>query len=118
MAVKKAMELKYPNLYRRNPKNIGYHTNKQTRPILWGELIEAVATRSVMIFSEKGLKEFYNVQKEPKTGKIVSSMHDDYPTACGIAWQMRNFAFQSRLNNPEDALGRKRRRRSSRYLWS
>jgi hypothetical protein len=58
-------------------------------------MIEAVATRLLIIPSLEGLSQFYTVIRNPKkNGRIEAQegAHDDYPLAVGIAWQLRRFA--------------------------
>lgn len=85
--VRKALDLQYPSLYKRNENHVGWTTLKNTRAILWGDLIESTNSRSMTIFNKAGLSQYYNVQKDPKTGRIVSAKHDDYPMAVGLALQ-------------------------------
>lgn len=102
LTLKKAQELKYPRLYeRRNPQGklsgkIGWRTDGRTRTVLWGELIEAVRDRLVIIPSKTGLNQFTSVIRNPdKDGRIEGMVgtHDDYPMAVGLAWQMRKEAY-------------------------
>ena len=102
LTLKKAQELKYPRLYeRRNPQGklsgkIGWRTDGRTRTVLWGELIEAVRDRLVIIPSKAGLNQFTSVIRNPdKDGRIEGMVgtHDDYPMAVGLAWQMRKEAY-------------------------
>lgn len=98
----KAEELKYPRLYEpRNASGLpsgkkGWHTNSGTRPVLWGELIEAVRERLITISSQNGLSQFMTVIRNPeKDGRIEAMVgtHDDYPMAVGLAWNIRSEAY-------------------------
>ena len=96
LVIRKAQELEYPKLYERKSGYVGWHTNEKSRFLLWGELIEAVRERLVVILSEKGLQEFFSVIKNAdKNGRIeaMTGRHDDYPLAVGLAWQMRKEAY-------------------------
>ena len=103
LTITKAEELKYPRLYDPRKPNgqlsgkKGWHTNAKTRPLLWGELIEAVRERLVTIPSKQGLSQFTSVIRNPdKDGRIEAMVgtHDDYPMAAGLAWQMRKEAYR------------------------
>jgi hypothetical protein len=105
LAVRKAQELGYPRLY--EPKNkggkptgrVGWDTNALTRPLMWGELIDAVKQRLINILSARGLEEFSAVIRNPdKEGRIeaMRGANDDYPTSAAIAFQMRHHAYGGR----------------------
>jgi hypothetical protein len=103
LTVTKAKELKYPRLFeRRNASGqpsgkAGFRTDSRSRPILWGELIEAIRERLVIIPSKQGLSQFASVIRNPdKEGRIEGMVgtHDDYPMAVGLAWQMRKEAYR------------------------
>jgi hypothetical protein len=101
LVLRKAQELGYKNLFHRewikNPSknlNPGWHTDETTRWLLWGELIEAVQARQIIIPNKAGLGEFFTVIRNPDKGGKIEGMegtHDDYPMATGIAWQMRKY---------------------------
>ena len=115
-----AKRMGYPNLYYRTPREIrphgtategivGFHTGpgiSGTRVILWGELIEAVRARLLVIPSKEGLAQFFTVIRNPaKDGKIeaIQGGHDDYPMAVGIAGQVQKSArvvFRRRRGRP------------------
>ena len=104
LTVKKAEELKYPHLYERRTATgqpsgkKGWHTDSRSRPLLWGELIEAIRERLITIPSKEGLSQFTSVIRNPdKDGRIEAMVgtHDDYPMAVGLAWQMRKEAYRS-----------------------
>ncbi len=103
LTVTKAKELKYPRLYERKNSagqpsgKAGWRTDSRSRPILWGEIIEAVRERLVTIPSKAGLNQFASVIRNPdKDGRIEGMVgtHDDYPMAVGLAWQMRKEAYR------------------------
>jgi hypothetical protein len=105
LVVRKAQELGYGRLY--EPVNrqgkptgrVGWDTNSLTRPLLWGELIDATNNRLLVLLSKLGLAEFSDVIRNPDSeGRIeaVAGGHDDYPMAVGIAWQMRKHAYDGR----------------------
>lgn len=108
LAIRRAQELEYPNLYERlrpgkTPSGAsvqvtrpGWHTDEKTRYVLWGELIQAIKDRLIVIPNREGLIQFTSVIRNPeKNGRIeaMSGAHDDYPLAVGIAWQMRKEAY-------------------------
>ena len=108
LAIRRAQELEYPNLYERlrpgkSPSGAavrvmrpGWHTDEKTRYILWGELIQAVKDRLIVVPNKDGLSQFTSVIRNPeKNGRIegMTGAHDDYPLAVGIAWQMRKEAY-------------------------
>jgi hypothetical protein len=62
---------------------------------LYGELIEAIKQRLVILFSKDGIGDFMSVIRNPdKNGRIeaIEGGNDDYPIAVGIAWQLRKDA--------------------------
>lgn len=101
LVIRKAQELGYKNLFcrdwlkdRTKSDNPGWHTDEKTRYFLWGELIEAIQSRLIIILSKDGLAQFFTVIRNPdKQGRIegMEGTHDDYPLAVGIAWQMRKY---------------------------
>jgi hypothetical protein len=105
LAIRRAQELEYPNLYERlrpgrtsgtQVMRPGWHTDEKTRYILWGELIQAVKDRLIVIPNREGLIQFTSVIRNPDKGGRIEAMtgaHDDYPLAVGIAWQMRKEAY-------------------------
>ena len=103
LVVKKAQELGYTRLFEPETKTgkptgrVGWDTNSITRPLLWGELIDAIKQRLLIIPSKAGLAEFSGVIRNPhKEGRIeaMPGAHDDYPMAVGIAYQMRHHAYR------------------------
>ena len=116
LTIRKAEALLYPNLYKRDSNHVGWRTTIKTRPMLWGELVEMTNSRALVVFAEDGLKHFYNVARDPKTGKIVSMKHDDYPMAVGLALQMREFAVSSTAP-AKKAMPWDQKRRYAYYKW-
>jgi hypothetical protein len=120
LTISTAREARYPHLYYRDDDKCGWHTDERSRYVLWGELIEAVADRLVVIPNQVGLDQFFSVIRNPKkNGRIEGQLgaHDDYPLAVGIAWQLRRFAQASGRNvyGPQESgwkriLGRNRNR--------
>jgi len=103
MVIRKAQEMEYTNLYERSKGNAGWHTGEHNRYMLWGELMEAVHTRSITVLSKVGLKQFYSVIRNPDKGGRIEAMtgtKDDYPFAFGGAWQMRKYAYDNRIIRP------------------
>ena len=113
LTVNKARDLGYPYLYKRTDTHLGWRTTMKSRTILWGELIEATNSRGMVVFNQAGLRQYYNVQKDPRNGRIVSALHDDYPMAVGLALQMRDLAYVSSGSD----LPRMMRRRQVAARW-
>ena len=103
MVIDKAQALEYDNLYERSEDVFGWFTTEGSRFILWGEIMEAVTTRSVTVYSKVGLGQYVNVIKNPKKfGRIegMEGTHDDYPFACGGALQIAKHVYESRIVQP------------------
>jgi hypothetical protein len=103
ITIKAVQRERYPRLYYRttgtNKREVGWHTDERSRYMLWGDLIEAVNGRLFTVFNADGLTQFYSVIRDPDHGGRIGAMegaHDDYPTALGIAWQVRGNATVSR----------------------
>ena len=101
LTIRKAEELGYTNLSERQTPSgqdsgiHGWHTDERTRNLLYGELIEAIKQRLVILFSKDGIGDFMSVIRNPdKNGRIeaIEGGNDDYPIAVGIAWQLRKDA--------------------------
>ena len=92
--VRKAQDENYPRLYKRKTgrgsMQIGWHTDRRSRRILWTDLREAVAARQLIIPNKMGLSQFYTVIRDPVHDSVgaMSGANDDYPVAVGIALQM------------------------------
>ena len=120
LTISTAREARYPHLYYRDEDKCGWHTDERSRYILWGELIEAVTDRLIVVPSQDGIDQFYSVIRNPKkNGRIEGQVgaHDDYPLTVGIAWQLRRFAQSTGrdLYGPQESgwkriLGRNRNR--------
>ena len=71
----------------------GWHTDGKTRWELWGDLRVAInQARQIVITNRSGLAQFASVILNPEKGgrpEALEGENDDYPTAVGIAWQMR-----------------------------
>ena len=97
--IKMAERIRYPRLYKRRTSKrkskLGWHTDGSNRHVMWGELAEAVRNRHIVIPNRNGLQQFYSVIQDPHTRRpeAMKGAHDDYPTACAIAWQMRDAAY-------------------------
>lgn len=93
-AIEAAERASYRNLYKRKQGNgrvLGWLTNANTRDPMWDGLIAAVRTRACWVPSEDGLLQFYACMRDPKNQRVEAQQgaHDDYPTACAIAWAIR-----------------------------
>jgi len=97
--IKAAEDQRYPRIYRRKKgkvkaKEAGWHTDGVSRWQLWGELIEAT-NAGLIIPNETGLNQFFSViinKEKNDRPEAMRGANDDYPTAVGIAWQMRKYA--------------------------
>ena len=94
-----AKRLRYPHLYHQENdpnKPEGWHTDAKNRPVLWGELQEAVKAGHLRIWNEQGLAQFYDVIKNVDHGgriEAIAGGHDDYPFAVGGCWQLRDKVY-------------------------
>lgn len=71
----------------------GFHTGEKTRFALWGGLIPAINNGQITICNKEGIKQFYDVIRNPKkNGKIEAPppKHDDYPMMVGICWAKKD----------------------------
>ena len=71
----------------------GWHTDKKSRYELFGKLTPAINNNQVTIYNSAGLKQFYDVIRNPKKdGRIEASSgrHDDYPIMVGICLAKRH----------------------------
>jgi hypothetical protein len=96
--IENAINQGYKRLYHRpvsavdnSNGRVGFTTNKRTRPLLIGELVEGCLSGQLTVYAEDGLGQFYDLTK--KDGKIeaLAGRNDDYPMAVGGALMM----FQS-----------------------
>jgi len=107
-----AQDLQYRQLYHREIRGndpvpgrqvqpstkLGWHTDSNTRPVMWGELAQAVKAMAVVVPSEEGLSQMFSVIKNPNNRgrpEAIEGQNDDYPTALAIAWQIRGSAVAS-----------------------
>ncbi len=91
----------YPRLWRRhqdtdpkNPGGIGWWTDKDNRPNMWGRLITAFKSRLVTIPNKEGLEQFFQVIRNEK-GRVeaLEGGNDDYPLAVAGAWYLKERAY-------------------------
>lgn len=95
-----AIKRRYYNLYRRevfdnvtNQKTeaIGWQTNSRTKPLLVDNLEQAIREQSILIRSERTLKELKSFVQTEESGKEgfggEGLEHDDTVIACGLALQ-------------------------------
>lgn len=70
-------------------KTLGYVTSGGTRPVLVGDLKDAIDSKAIRIYDKPTINEFYSFIKN-KVGKpeAESGMHDDLVMSLAIAWQM------------------------------
>jgi hypothetical protein len=122
LLIRKAQELGYQNLYHRSVsppntvlppnasmtgrpqvKRVGWHTDERNRHLLWGEVMEAVRVRAIVVYSRRGWSQFTSVIRNPDKGGRIEAMsgtHDDYPFAVGGAWQMQKEALTGATVTP------------------
>ena len=98
-----AKEASYPSFFRRvtgtKAVKFGWHTDKQSRGLLWYDLIDAVYSGAVTVPNRMGLEQFYSVIRDPTKNHRPEAMegaHDDYPMAVAIALQASAQAFRRR----------------------
>ena len=112
----------YKNLYFRTEKAAGWFTSGGssggtyggTRAKVWENLIDAVHRKQVIIPNVAGLKQFYDVVRDPARNSRVEAItggHDDYPITIGIALQIKQHARKTRGEAKVDASGENERRR-------
>lgn len=107
VVVSKALDLKYPRLFYQDwlqdtgkSNRPGWHTGPNESWLLWGELIEAIHARAIMVLNPDGLRQFFSVIRNPKKQGRIEAMegaHDDYPLACGIMRQMLKYGAATKL---------------------
>jgi len=70
-------------------KTLGYVTSGGTRPILVGDLKDAIDAKVIRIYDKPTVNEFYSFIKN-KVGKpeAEQGMHDDLVMSLAISWQM------------------------------
>lgn len=70
-------------------KTLGYVTSGGTRPVLVGDLKDAIDKKVIQIYDKPTINEFYSFIKN-KMGKPEAEpgMHDDLVMSLAIAWQM------------------------------
>jgi hypothetical protein len=99
--VRAAERRKYPRQYRQESKRgnqrEGWHADSSSRDEMWGDFKAGVNSGAVRVPNRDGLAQFFDVQKVRLEGKLgrdqaISGGNDDYPTACGIAWFIRDKA--------------------------
>ncbi len=86
-----ALDLGYKHFGYENDKKVdgreGIRTTPSTRIEIYGAVIPAVNNHQVIIYGKEGLKQFYDVIRNPeKSGRIEARRggNDDYPVAVGI----------------------------------
>ena len=112
----------YKNLYFRTAKSAGWFTSGGTsggtyggtRAKGWENLIDEVHRKQVIIPNAAGLKQFYDVVRDPDRNSRVEAItggHDDYPMALGIALQIKHHARKTRGESKTDETGERDRRK-------
>jgi len=68
---------------------LGWDTNSQSRPILVGDLKNAVDSRSITIYEEETINELYSfIISQNGKPEAEYNAHDDRVIPMGIVWQM------------------------------
>ena len=99
LTIKAAQAQHYPRIYARqtagNVRVPGWHTDGKSRWEMWGELMESFNAGQFILYNRAAVQQFFSVIKDAaRQGKPIAMQgaNDDYPTALGIAYQMRKFA--------------------------
>jgi hypothetical protein len=98
LTLRKSQELNYPRLFKRNQNHYGWHTGESNRFQIFGETIASLRDGMLITHNKEGIQQFMTtLRNEDKNGRIeaMQGTHDDYPLACGLAWQMRKDAWGS-----------------------
>lgn len=106
--VNKAVELNYPFLGLDDKGEPGFNTQKDNRFLFWTGLIPAINNMQITIFNDLGLRQFYDVIRNPdKGGKIEAPepLHDDYPMCVGINWFNRKSVLSEQAVYPQVMIG-------------
>jgi hypothetical protein len=89
----------YRRLYRRktskNNRKDGWHTDGHSRWVMWSGLTSVVNSGALRVYNEKGLAQFFTIVRVGADSKpeAMGGAHDDYPTMCAIAYQMRDHTY-------------------------
>jgi phage terminase large subunit len=82
------------------PEKPGWQTDGKTRPVMLGELAEAVRNREIVIRSAAGVSELMSfVRNEKGRPQHVEGAYDDRVMSYAIAWQMRKYARFSSMRS-------------------
>ena len=75
------------------PVVAGWQTDARSRPVMLGELAEAVRNRQIVIHSRQGVEEMMGfVRNEKGRPEASEGAYDDRVMAYAVAWQMRKWA--------------------------
>lgn len=89
----------YKRLYRSETKRgkvDGWRSSEYNRWELWGELKKMFNTGNLTVLNAEGLAQFVDVIRNPKNrgrDEASSGANDDYPTACGLALQVKYASY-------------------------
>ena len=95
--IDRANALNYPRLYQREAGKFGWRTHDSTRPILWGNLLDALFHRTILLPNIEGVEEMAWLIRNPGRGGRIEAAAggtDDYMVAVGIALSCREYAVQ------------------------
>lgn len=102
VVIRMAETLNYPRLYERktidgkDTGKVGWHTDENTRRLLYSDLIQAIKSRLITIFARDGVAEFMTIIRNPEKGGRVEAMagtYDDYAIMVGGCWQLKDDAM-------------------------
>lgn len=85
--------LYYHDHERDKPVVPGWQTDSKTRPVMLGELAEAVRNRQIVIHSRQGIGEMMSfIRNEKGRPEAAEGAKDDRGITYAVTWQMRKWA--------------------------
>jgi len=73
-----------------SPSKPGWHTNATTRPVMLGELEEALRNQQITVRCSDAVSEFQSfIRNEKGRPEAMEGTHDDHVISWAIAWQAR-----------------------------
>jgi hypothetical protein len=79
--------------WKKNEKHRGWLTDAGTRPVMLGELEEAVRVRRIVVHCKEAVDEMFSfIRTDRGRPEHANGSHDDHVMAWAGAWQMRKFA--------------------------
>lgn len=95
--IDRALALDYPRVFYRSKLDAGYRTNDATRPIVWGNLVDSLLHRTLIIPNMEAVDEMASLVRNPaRRGRIEAAQGstDDYLTALGLALTCKDHAVK------------------------